>query len=162
MFAVLLLFALGAHAHGGSSASTNSSMGGMMAALHFTPLGDTIWFAGWAPQSSGALAGACIGLFLLGVFERWVAARRTMLQAQWALRVRRASPNTKSWVQAPPFIPAHDVPRGALYALQVVLGYAIMLAVMMFQVAYIISIVAGLGVGEMLFGRYAGSVSGAH
>ncbi|KAJ7495622.1 CTR copper uptake transporter, partial [Mycena latifolia] len=146
-----------------SSATTNSSMGGMMmTALHFTPLGDTLWFASWAPATGGAVAGACIGLFALALLERWVAARRTVLQAQWALRTRRAGPNPKSRLQAPPFVLAHDVPRGALYALQALLGYAFMLVVMMFQAAYIIALVAGLGVGEMLFGRYAGSVSGAH
>ncbi|KAI0034906.1 copper transporter [Vararia minispora EC-137] len=54
-----------------------------------------------------------------------------------------------------PFIAAHDVPRGALYALQVLLAYVLMLAVMTYQAAYIISIVAGLGLGEMFFGRFA-------
>ncbi|VDB84492.1 unnamed protein product [Peniophora sp. CBMAI 1063] len=54
-----------------------------------------------------------------------------------------------------PFIASHDLSRGALYALQALLAYALMLAVMTFQAAYIISIVAGLGLGEMLFGRFA-------
>jgi len=56
----------------------------------------------------------------------------------------------------PPFIASHDIPRGVLFALQALLGYVLMLAVMTFQAAYIISIIAGLGIGEMLFGRLGG------
>ncbi|KAJ7448505.1 hypothetical protein FB451DRAFT_1411250 [Mycena latifolia] len=106
---------------------------------------------GWAPQSAGALACACIKLFLLGLLERWVAACRTTLQAEWALRALRASPNPKSRFQAPPFM--LPVPRGALYALQAVLGCSS---------SCIISIVADLCIGKMFFGRYASGVSSAH
>ncbi|KAI0048432.1 copper transporter [Auriscalpium vulgare] len=53
-----------------------------------------------------------------------------------------------------PFILSHDVTRGALYSLQSLLGYTLMLAVMTFQAAYIIAIILGLGIGELLFGRY--------
>jgi len=52
-----------------------------------------------------------------------------------------------------PFILVHDASRGAMYALEMLLGYALMLSVMTFQVAYIIAILAGLGIGEMIFGR---------
>jgi len=55
-----------------------------------------------------------------------------------------------------PFILSHDIPRGAIHALQALLSYALMLAVMTFQAAYIISIILGLGIGEVLFGRMAG------
>ena len=76
----------------------------------------------------------------------------------------------------PPFIPSHDFTRGILFAFQALLQYLLMLAVMWvifrfkmilritsracadnlhrtFQAAYFISIVGGLGIGEMLFGR---------
>jgi hypothetical protein len=73
-----------------------------------------------------------------------------------------------------PFVIAYDIPRGALFALQVLLGYLLMLAVMYlpcaictecrsdnphrtFQAAYIISIIFGLGIGETLFARVGGS-----
>ncbi|KAH7883903.1 Ctr copper transporter [Phlebopus sp. FC_14] len=53
----------------------------------------------------------------------------------------------------PPFIPSHDVPRGIIQAVQSMFSYVLMLAVMTFNAEYIISIVVGLGVGEILFGR---------
>ena len=75
----------------------------------------------------------------------------------------------------PPFILAHDVMRGVLQIVQSALKFMLMFAVMSvlarchalfpsglslvylrtFQLAFIFSIVIGLGVGETLFGRYA-------
>ncbi|KAH7911216.1 Ctr copper transporter [Hygrophoropsis aurantiaca] len=53
----------------------------------------------------------------------------------------------------PPFIPSHDIPRGIYQGVQSFFSYALMLAVMTFQAAYIISIILGLAAGEILFGR---------
>jgi len=61
-----------------------------------------------------------------------------------------------------PFILAHDIPRGVIHAAQALLGYVIMLAVMTFHAGYIISIVLGLGVGEILFGRLGTDRGAAH
>lgn len=55
----------------------------------------------------------------------------------------------------PPFVPSHDIPRGIIYAIQTASSYILMLTVMTFNAAYIISIILGLGVGEVLFGRIA-------
>ncbi|KAG9128297.1 hypothetical protein FRC07_001232 [Ceratobasidium sp. 392] len=55
----------------------------------------------------------------------------------------------------PPFILSHELARGGMQILQSFFGYALMLAVMTFNAAFIISILLGLGVGEVLFGRFA-------
>ncbi|OCH96597.1 hypothetical protein OBBRIDRAFT_809092 [Obba rivulosa] len=163
--------------------------------LHFTG-GDNLYFKSWLPSSKGAIAGACIALVALAIFERWIAASRGVMEAHWqrrALAVTTAKYHTtdlptpskeKTSVDIeevdtqslpskpgekgpllperrfprtiPPFIPTHDIPRGALYAVQAVLGYALMLAVMTFQAAFIISTILGLGIGEVLFGRLGG------
>jgi len=52
-----------------------------------------------------------------------------------------------------PFILAHDIQRGGMYAIQALLGYALMLAAMTFQAAYLMSIILGLGIGEVMFRR---------
>ncbi|KAH8100551.1 Ctr copper transporter family-domain-containing protein [Cristinia sonorae] len=64
-----------------------------------------------------------------------------------------AAHNAKRTRIIPPFIASHDLPRGVAFALQSLLAYLLMLAVMTFQAAYFIAIVVGLGIGEMLFGR---------
>ncbi|EIM84484.1 CTR copper uptake transporter [Stereum hirsutum FP-91666 SS1] len=158
------------------------SSGNMLSYLHFTP-GDTLWFLGWVPSSKGAMVGVCIGLFLLALVERWLAAVRGVMEVHWAVRaqielsnrlnVRAGLPtpgtNTDEKITSqrsssllglprrgamPPFIPAHDISRGVLHVGQTALSFLFMLAVMTFQASFIISIIIGLGVGETLFGRY--------
>ncbi|KAJ6566154.1 Ctr copper transporter family-domain-containing protein [Mycena capillaripes] len=146
--------------------------GMMMPYLHFTR-GDVLWFAGWVPQSAGAMFGACIGLFILALVDRWLAAVRGMMDAHWREAGRAAAKKAcdgddskgkikKFRLRAPPFIFAHDGMRGAMHALQAALGFAFMLAVMTFQAAFIITIALGLGIGEMMFGRYAAAATTNH
>nr|XP_018259286.1 uncharacterized protein I303_08214 [Kwoniella dejecticola CBS 10117]OBR81444.1 hypothetical protein I303_08214 [Kwoniella dejecticola CBS 10117] len=56
-----------------------------------------------------------------------------------------------------PFRWGVDLPRGLLQALQVLIHYLLMLVVMTFNIWWIISVVVGSGVGEMLFGRFGSS-----
>ncbi|KAG7094336.1 hypothetical protein E1B28_007935 [Marasmius oreades] len=152
--------------------------GHMLMYFHFTP-GDILWFEGWVPQSKGAMVGACIGLFLLALVDRWVAGCRGIMEAHWGKRAQIAYVNkinsdshinkkvkgTSRSAPSPsvldlvtmrtivPFIPAHDIVRGIMQAGQAAIGFALMLAVMTFQVSFLIAIVIGLGVGETLFGR---------
>ncbi|KIK09641.1 hypothetical protein K443DRAFT_127524 [Laccaria amethystina LaAM-08-1] len=151
--------------------SMSLASGNMIPYLHFTP-GDVLWFQGWVPKSPGAMFGACFGLFLLAIVERWIAAIRSLAEAYWRKRclatpsedsekpVKSSTPARPSGTgilgsrTALPFIPAHDISRGLLHMGQTAFGFAFMLAVMTFQVGFIFSIILGLGVGEMLFGRY--------
>lgn len=153
--------------------SMSLASGNMVPWLHFTP-GDVLWFQGWVLKSPGAMFGACLGLFLLAIVERWIAAMRSLAEAYWRKRAqiiarrelvaaaedseKPLKSSTPSRIigsrTALPFIPAHDIPRGLLHMGQAAFGFAFMLAVMTFQVGFILSIILGLGVGEMLFGRY--------
>jgi len=164
--------------------------GQMTAYLHFSPLSDTLWFQYWVPSSAGALFGACIGLFLLAIFERWIAAGRAIAEQSWhksaqlamedklegvipsaspaepksAAKTQQLDPvrQTESrllkvifpGMSIPPFIPSHDISRGILQFFQTLLMYLFMLAIMTFQLSFLISISIGAGVGEMMFGRY--------
>ncbi|KAF9007286.1 hypothetical protein BDZ89DRAFT_965687 [Hymenopellis radicata] len=157
----------------------SSSSGMMIPYLHFTP-GDYLLFQAWIPTSAGAMVGASIGLFLLALVDRWIAASRAIMEAHWIRRAQIAyaaklhasmseiealksgaipkEPGVLSAVfmrRAPPFIPSHDISRGFLHAVQAALGFTFMLAVMSFNGAFIIAIIVGLGVGETLFGRFA-------
>ena len=75
----------------------------------------------------------------------------------------------------PPFVASRDLVRGALYALQSLFHYSLMFALMYvghirssrsvlllflcrtFQIAFFLSVVIGVGVGEILFGRHGRS-----
>jgi solute carrier family 31 (copper transporter), member 1 len=59
--------------------TSSSSMPGM----DMGNTNDILWFKAWAPSSSGAVVGACIGLFLLAILERLVANIRSILDDLW-------------------------------------------------------------------------------
>ncbi|KDN39595.1 hypothetical protein RSAG8_08751, partial [Rhizoctonia solani AG-8 WAC10335] len=154
----------------------------MIPYLHFTP-GDTLFFKEWVPKSSGAVGGACVGLFVLAILQRCISAMRGVMDQHWKqrsdalvaarfVRMRDSMSADKESEQdasltaqssvpraprptVPPFIWSHELARGGMQILQSFFGYALMLAVMSFNAAFIISILLGLGVGEVLFGRWA-------
>ncbi|KAF9219854.1 CTR copper uptake transporter [Gyrodon lividus] len=144
------------------------AMGNMVPYLHFTP-GDTLWFLGWVPKSTGAMVGACIGIFLLALVERWVATCRALMELHWSTRASTlfsdksngspvpALPGAGKLRRLAPFIPSHDITRGVMFAGHTLLTYLFMLTVMTFQLGFILSLVVGLGVGETLFGRFSPS-----
>jgi len=150
---------------------TNSSDLALMTPyFHFTG-GDHLFFRSWRPFSHGAIAGASIALLVLAVLERLLYATRGIMDARWRKRAlilsttrpaengtfpsAKQSHDVRKNRTIPPFDISRDSARGALYSLQASLSYVLMLAVMTFQAAYIISIVVGLGLGEVLFGRLA-------
>ena len=65
--------------------SEDGSSISMIPYLHFTR-GDALWLREIAPKSKGAVAGACIFLFALGIFERFYTSWSARIQARWALR----------------------------------------------------------------------------
>lgn len=71
---------------GGDSSSSNGHADIMMTPyFHFTR-GDYVLFEKWQVNSVGATVGACIGLVLFAIFERWVTAMRGVLEHKWRAR----------------------------------------------------------------------------
>lgn len=157
-----------------SDSSDDSTMMMMVPYLHFTG-GDALFFKSITPSSNGAIAGAAIFLFFFAIAERYVVAMRAVLEVKWRQRVKdrlaalevlstdddsndlkvdhTTRPSMLKSRLVVPFIVSHDVMRGLMYTIQSFFHFALMLAVMTFQAAYIITIIAGLGVGEIIFGR---------
>ncbi|ELU41476.1 Ctr domain-containing protein [Rhizoctonia solani AG-1 IA] len=160
MFALALLsiipsYTLAQHVHGGNA----DGMGGvaMIPYLHFTP-GDALFFKEWIPKSSGAVGGACVGLFVLAILQRCISAMRGVMEQHWKQRsdalvaarfvlMRDTASADKESEQdtsltgqprvpralkptLPPFIWSHELARGGMQILQSFFGYALMLAVM--------------------------------
>ena len=57
--------------------------GTMKTYLHFTP-GDSVLFGPWIPQTSRAVFGTCVGVFLLGMVDRWFSATMAVMSAYWS------------------------------------------------------------------------------
>ncbi|KAF8708244.1 hypothetical protein RHS03_04195, partial [Rhizoctonia solani] len=161
MFALALLsiipsYTLAQHVHGGNA----DGMGGvaMIPYLHFTP-GDALFFKEWIPKSSGAVGGACVGLFVLAILQRCISAMRGIMEQHWKQRsdalvaarlvlMRDTASADKESEQdtsltgqprvpralkptLPPFIWSHELARGGMQILQSFFGYALMLAVIL-------------------------------
>jgi len=145
----------------------------MLPYLHFTP-GDTLWFSGFVPISAGAMVGTCIGMFLLGLVDRWIAVCASVMGSYWDSRAQISQSHNHPIVNASNssssarsllsfrglrsstrYTASHDLPRGIVHAGQSALEFTLMLGVMTFNIGFILSILLGLGVGEMLFGRFA-------
>ncbi|KAH7101262.1 Ctr copper transporter [Auriculariales sp. MPI-PUGE-AT-0066] len=76
----------------------------MYSFFHFSR-GEALWFEGLVPQSSGALVGAAVGLFLLALLERWISAMRSVVEA--GLRQRAESVVARRFK----LLPAHSQPN---------------------------------------------------
>ncbi|KAH9176947.1 hypothetical protein EDB89DRAFT_2204289, partial [Lactarius sanguifluus] len=139
-----------------SSNTPTSRLDMMTPYLHFTG-GDNL-FKSWRPSSNGAVA-ASIALMALAVSERFLFSIRGAMEARWRRRhtffyeagnergrCLRGRYDRKQRRTITPFVFSHDAARGALYSLQ---------ALLTFQAAYIISVVIGLGLGEVSFERIA-------
>ncbi|CAE6442391.1 unnamed protein product [Rhizoctonia solani] len=196
----LLFLATVALAHGGEEEPTKSvdatvpemgmDMGSEMMMMtpyfHWMANADALYFKAWVPRTSGALAGACIGLFFLALFERFLGGAKGLMEAWW--RRQQASTATRALVTpdnasihshsksiesgrdylmsasamplVAPFEPMRDLIRGAMQAVQSLIGFFLMLSVMTYNAAFLISVILGLGIGEFVFARLARS--GAH
>ncbi|KAK6988603.1 Ctr copper transporter family-domain-containing protein [Favolaschia claudopus] len=129
-----------------SSDSSMSMMMMMKTYLHFTP-GDVVLFDTIHPTSAGTIFATCLIFFLISVGDRYLRAVARRLEHY---RVRNA-------VHLAEFEAANDskaqLPEGANTAIASLIHYTLMLVVMTFNVAYIISIILGVVVGEIAFGR---------
>ncbi|SGY61851.1 BQ5605_C007g04612 [Microbotryum silenes-dioicae] len=212
------------------SNSSTATMGTSFSTTNFSLLNSIgssqLWFDGWIPTSSASTARACIGLALLAILSRFLAAVRTSCEANWTqsiLRQRMAQhqplvdatllntvptmpsgrsdrgaasdPSDKAQASnrselgdllhkfhssPAPFTPSIDLPRTVIFTvsyrdyalyvtsprtgieflvfrttqLQAFIGYLLMLAIMTYSAWFFISILSGLALGELLFGRF--------
>ncbi|KAJ6605108.1 hypothetical protein B0H10DRAFT_2076867 [Mycena sp. CBHHK59/15] len=131
-----------------STASDSVEMMMMKTYLHFTP-GDTLIFQHIAPTTpapSSAPASCSSSAIRLATAYAYVDSPYGAVG---------------SGKEAPPapmpaskrFILSHELSRGALAGLNTTLHYILMLVVMTFNAAYIISVILGVIVGETIFGR---------
>ncbi|KAG8785900.1 hypothetical protein FRC12_017070 [Ceratobasidium sp. 428] len=171
-----------------SAAHVETDMSAMMMMtpyFHWMADADALYFKSWVPRSAGALVGACIGLFFLAVFERFLGGAKGLMEAWW--RRRQAAQLARTLVTpdnasvhshsksiesgsallmgaTPPLIApfelVHDLARGAMQAVQSLIGFFLMLSVMTYNGAFLIAVVLGLGIGEVAFARLGRS--GAH
>lgn len=106
-------------------------------------------FPEWVLDSAGKFAGACIGTFFMGVAIGalgWVRKRLTErweAECRWEEGYRAASPLSHVW--------AADAVLLAIIAVQVCVGYWLMLVAMTYQAELFIMVVLGLAAGHVFY-----------
>ncbi|KAK4692072.1 solute carrier family 31 (copper transporter), member 1, partial [Lecanoromycetidae sp. Uapishka_2] len=170
-----------------SSSAANSTMMAMssMMMAFFTSTTTTLYSTAWTPSSTGQYAGTCIFLILLGIMFRGLFALRALQEAKWMKAERKRQyiigsglnkksdnnskepiPNESRMSNVPdkkvrPWRISTDVPRAIMDTLIAGVGYLLMIAVMTMNVGYFLSILGGIFLGSLTFGRYA-AVSFSH
>ncbi|PNH09173.1 hypothetical protein TSOC_004229, partial [Tetrabaena socialis] len=103
-------------------------------------------FPEWVLDSAGKFAGACIGTFLLGVVVGMLGWVRNRLKDGWVAEGRWEGayrPQWKVWFA--------DAVLVTIIAVQVCLGYWLMLVAMTYQAELFIMVVLGLACGHLFY-----------
>ncbi|KAI1348363.1 Ctr copper transporter [Xylaria sp. FL0043] len=146
-----------------------------MAMVFFNSMITPLWSMAWAPNSTHAYAGTCIFLIFLSVIQQALMAFRSIafthnrnLEARIpssgdkeSLMEERIRPPhvgsirrmlRESWARHP-FLSTVEIGRSLLNVVIGGVGYLLMVAVMTLNVGYFLSVLAGIFLGTLLFGR---------
>ncbi|GBE83730.1 Ctr copper transporter family-domain-containing protein [Sparassis latifolia] len=148
----------------GTSMDNSTSMSMTMMAMlpfHYHIGHDTLWFQPWVPSYASTTFAACVGLFFLAAFYRFLAALRASVDLRWqaAAASKKAILAGEEQCCEPSvgvlqFSLWTDLPRGLLEGFQSAIAYFLMLAVMVMNAWFFIAIFLGIVVGETFFGRF--------
>ncbi|KAK9385518.1 Ctr copper transporter family-domain-containing protein [Lipomyces mesembrius] len=169
------------------STSTDGSMSMSSMSFH-TSIFDFLFSRRWTPSSRGQYAGTCIFLIVLAVIyrlthilkhrtERYVNARARQFARNIATAQLQMDENAGSFEKsagevtiAPerplqfrnvrPWRVSMDIPLSLIQLVLSGVAYLLMLAVMTFNVGYFLSVLGGIFLGELLFGRFILNIEG--
>ncbi|KAK9483918.1 Ctr copper transporter family-domain-containing protein [Lipomyces starkeyi] len=171
-----------------SSTDGSMSMSSMSSMSFHTSIFDFLFSRGWTPSSRGQYAGTCIFLILLAVIyrlthvlkhrtERYLNARARQLARNIAtahfnmdLNVGSFEKSARETTTEPepplqfrnvrPWRVSMDMPLSLIQLVLAGVAYLLMLAVMTFNVGYFLSVLGGIFLGELLFGRFTSNIEG--
>ncbi|KAE9364461.1 hypothetical protein N431DRAFT_496960 [Stipitochalara longipes BDJ] len=145
-----------------SSSSSDMTMMGMesMAMTFFTSRNTPLYSMSWTPSSTGQYAGTCIFLIAFAtIFRALLAVRVKFFEVLAVIKYRRSgeliysyAADTKPMIR--PWRVNEAVMLGSMDVVLAGIGYLLMIAVMTMNVGYFLSILAGVFLGSMAFGRF--------
>ncbi|OAK94795.1 hypothetical protein IQ06DRAFT_233481 [Phaeosphaeriaceae sp. SRC1lsM3a] len=139
-----------------------------MAMTFFTSTTTPLYSTSWMPTSTGQYAGTCVFLITLAaIFRALVAARLNIIGILAAFDRNRTGGSVYAYaetskVAAPrPWRANEAVVLGFMDVVLAGIGYLLMIAVMTMNVGYFLSVLGGVFVGSLIFGRFM-AYSAAH
>ncbi|KAF1940216.1 hypothetical protein EJ02DRAFT_445664 [Clathrospora elynae] len=139
-----------------------------MAMTFFTSTSTPLFSSSWTPNSTGKYAGTCIFLIVFAtIFRALLAVRINFIEVLAAVERRHSggamhpyAVDSKSTTRRP-WRASEAVITASMDVVIAGVGYLLMIAVMTMNVGYLLSVLAGVFVGSMVFGRFM-TYSGAH
>ncbi|KAK9374444.1 Ctr copper transporter family-domain-containing protein [Lipomyces chichibuensis] len=147
---------------------------------------DFLFSRKWTPSSRGQYTGTCIFLIVLAVIyrlthilkhrtERYINARAQQLAGNIATAHLKMDVNAGSFEKSTgeatieperplqfrnvrPWRVSMDIPLSLIQLVLSGVAYLLMLAVMTFNVGYFLSVLGGIFLGELLFGRFTSNI----
>ncbi|KAN0025121.1 hypothetical protein ACTFIV_009537 [Dictyostelium citrinum] len=120
---------------------------------------DYILFKSWVPRTDRQFAGSWFAIFFFAIFFELEKTLRSILEKRWTPK-KKDSDDDSSLISSSllggsyPKFSYRDIIRGCLHAIELTCSYALMLVAMTFNVALFFAVIAGVLVGNILFGRY--------
>ncbi|KAE9962921.1 hypothetical protein EG328_011921 [Venturia inaequalis] len=150
-----------------SSPSDMSAMMGMdsMAMTFFTASTTPLYSMTWTPSSVGQYAGTCIFLITFAtIFRALLAVRQNLFEVLAVVKGRRGGEYpyaVEGKASSRPWRVNEAVLLASMDMVLAGVGYLLMIAVMTMNVGYFLSVLAGVFLGSMVFGRFMAQ-SAAH
>ncbi|KAG9240669.1 Ctr copper transporter family-domain-containing protein [Calycina marina] len=147
-----------------SSSDTTMDMDTTMSTVFFTSTHTPLWFSALVPQTTAQYTGICLFVLAFATLFRLILAFRLQFSSSFA-----AAQHPHKALLSP--YTNDEMPRrwniketlviAAMDALVAGVSYLLMLAVMTFNVGYFLSVLGGVFLGSVIFGRFTGD-AGAH
>ncbi|KAF2677999.1 hypothetical protein K458DRAFT_317869 [Lentithecium fluviatile CBS 122367] len=131
-----------------------------MAMTFFTSTTTPLFSWAWTPDSSGKYAGTCIFLIVFSaIFRALLAIRLNFFDIVATIKRRRGDDQISLYAidkrtTVRPWRANEAVMLASMDAVIGGVGYLLMIAVMTMNVGYFLSILAGIFVGSLAFGRF--------
>ncbi|KAL5118440.1 hypothetical protein ACEQ8H_003616 [Pleosporales sp. CAS-2024a] len=144
-----------------TSMSTSSGMAMAMDMTFFTSSKTPLFSTAWTPTSAGQYAGTCIFLIIFAaIFRALLAIRLNIIDILSANDHRHGRvahyPDiaASKWSARRPWRANEAVVLASVDVVLSAVGYLLMIAVMTMNVGYFLSVLAGIFVGSIVFGRF--------
>ncbi|KAL7079455.1 hypothetical protein ACQ4LE_001624 [Meloidogyne hapla] len=126
---------------------SNTTMHHKMWMYFHTELNDTLLLSCWTINTALGMFSACIGLYLTAFFFEFLKWIRLILEQ----RKEKVNGPNRRYVDS--LLSSAHLFQTALFSLQLLISYILMLAVMTFSVWMLLAICLGTATGFWLFGR---------